>query len=105
MKLTKVYQGKDYNALMILTDGDSVVIDITGYTLTFVGRRHSATTNSITRLLVLSDPTNGVATLNLSVTDTDVDLGEYSFQIVGTDDAGEAHVFDTGHFTLQESYA
>ena len=105
MKLNSVYATKDYNALITITDSEDVVIDITGYTLTFVARKDSQATNSIVSSLSLTDPTNGKAKIGLSPTDTDVELGKYSFQLLGTDDLGEALVFGTGTFVLLEAYA
>lgn len=66
-------------------DSDGVAIDITGATVFFTVKKRITDPDSeavISKTITsFTDPTNGLATLQLSNTDTDITPGKYVFDI------------------------
>lgn len=90
-----VYRGDDKVFDINVTDSEGEIVDITGYTVKFTVR---AEANDDTYLIhkttpsgsgiSLIDPTNGVARLSLSSTDTDLTPGKYVYDVEVTDTNG-----------------
>jgi len=103
--LNKMYKNKDYNAVFTFSDGKGNVLDLTDYDITFVARKISKSPNVIVSALDLATfPLEGKGLLKLDPADTDVDLGSYEFQLVGSDDQNEEHMFNSGTFMLKKSF-
>jgi len=103
--LNKMYHNKDYNAVFTFSDGKGNVLDLTSYSITFVARKISKSPNVIVSALDLATfPLEGKGLLKLNPEDTDVDLGSYEFQLIGSDDQSEEHMFDSGTFMLKKSF-
>ena len=88
MTLTNITlkRGDDFIATITLKV-DNTPVDITGYTFFFtVKKRNDNVVNDSTALIQKiitshTDPTNGITTLDLSNTDTDITPGEYFYDV------------------------
>jgi len=73
-------QSKAYD--LTFTTGDGTAQDITGATITFTVKRTLSDVDAVvTKTATITDATAGKATITLAPTDTDLDLGEYYYDI------------------------
>lgn len=95
----EVFRSDTFNrTVTIRTKSTGNPIDITGYEVRFTIRRQPQATNAntlgnsdaiISVLATLTDPTNGIATINIPKADMNIEVGEYLYDIQITDSAGD----------------
>ena len=100
--LGEFYRGKTMEIVFTFSDSSGNPLDITGWTLTFVAGPSPADSASVTALLTITDGPNGVAILK-RVPAASEQLGNWQYQITGTDGSGDAHVYLEGGFILERA--
>lgn len=100
--LIPVYRGETVSITETVTSQD-----ITGWSISFIVRAKGQPVTSLINKTVssgitLSDPTNGICTIALSSTDTDITEGRYDFSIARTDSGSEA-VLTIGDFEVKRN--
>lgn len=85
-------RGNDRTFNVTVKDSSSVAIDITGYTIFFMVKENTNQADSlakITKTAVLTDPTNGIATITIDAADTqDLIPKNYQYDIKIKDAGG-----------------
>lgn len=100
-----IYQGNDVDLPITVRDPAGVAQDITGFSATFIIARHVDDTPAVSKAtggggIALTDPANGVLTVSLSDTDTDL-RGDYYYQCDVQDGAGNDSTVSTGTITFE----
>ena len=88
--ITSFYKGRRV-VIPITYKVDSVAVDVTGYTFTFMMKKRLSFDDAdaiLTKDAALSDPTNGIVTLTLTEEETDIKPMEYYYDLMLTDDSG-----------------
>lgn len=95
----EIFQGDTKTYRITVTDG-SVAIDITGYTVYFSVKQNN--TGIIEKVVTsLADPENGIADIVLSSTDTDIEVGQYDYDIRLKDDSDNVYTLSKGILTIK----
>ena len=85
MAVLSLYRGDDHAYVLTFTNGSSVAIDITGYTVFFTVKTNKSDTdaNAIISKTVTTHttPTSGITTISLDNSDTDITVGDYYYDI------------------------
>jgi len=100
--LLPVYRGESVTITLTVSSQD-----ITGWAISFIARSKgqpvtSVVNKSVSSGISLSDPENGICTISLSSTDTDLEEGRYDFSIARTDSGSEA-VLTIGDFEVRRN--
>lgn len=102
------------NVLIPVFRGEAVTItetvssqNITGWAISFIARKKGEPTTSVINKSVssgitLSDPSNGICTISLSSSDTDIAEGRYDVSIARTDSGSET-VLTTGDLEIKRN--
>jgi len=84
-----VYKGDDHTWTLTFTDSAGDAIDITSSTVTLTVKTNKTdATAQIANNATLTDPTNGICTISVSNSDTNISAGEYFFDIRYTTSGG-----------------
>lgn len=89
----QVYRGDDKTFNLTFKDSDGNAIDITGDTIYFTVKKkeNDVDANALIQKTVTShsDPTNGITAIDLTDSDTDIDIGLWHFDIQRKVSSGE----------------
>jgi hypothetical protein len=98
---------------LYITDEDGAAIDITGYTFYFTVKTNSTDVDSDTpsldtsiikkNITTLPDATSGKVQIDLTIVDTDVDVGQYVFDIAyKNSDGTDQKTILKGNLTVEQ---
>jgi len=85
MSQLSIYRGDTKTYSLTFTDADNAAIDITGWTIFFTvkEKKSDADDDAVLKkdVTVHGDPTNGLSSIALSATDTDISPSRYYYDI------------------------
>lgn len=105
INLTDFFEDKDFNKTYQLTSDGTTPVDITSYSFIWVARLPEATTNAVSKAMSIVAAASGTVSVNLDSSNTDLTQGRtYVYQVQGTTDTSECHVYVEGEFEVKKTY-
>jgi|TARA_R110000824_G_scaffold155004_1_gene327219 hypothetical protein len=100
----KVYRGISYNKTFVAIDSSGAVVNITGFTPTAEVRAHGRSSPLVLNLspTLGTTPANGEIDIALLPADTDVEGGEYTWDLLLSDGTNKLRIAG-GTFTVEET--
>ena len=101
----EVFKAEDKILTLTFKDSAGDAIDITGYTIWFMVKKSRDDTDAeaiINKTVTShSDPTNGETTVDLTNSDTDIEVDNYFYGIKWLDTSSDTLVIDDGDFKVK----
>lgn len=103
----EIYRGDDHSFTINVTDSAGSAIDITGYTFYFTLKRDETDDLADSEALISktitthSDPTNGVTTISLSDSDTNIPPAVYFYDFQMKDSSGNIYTIVRSTLTIK----
>ncbi len=101
-----IYRGDSKTYNINFKDSDGVAIDITGYTIRFTVKENKTDAQGdaiiAKEITSHSDPTNGVTSVSLSTSDTDLTVKDYVYDFEMEDTSGNITTFLEGIFRIKQ---
>ncbi len=100
----KVYRGDDVTFVVTITDSAGDAVDITDGTLWFTVKKNKSDTDtdaSIQKEVTShTTPGSGITAITLSDSDTDLDAGQYFYDIQFVNSTGDVTTYGVGNFII-----
>lgn len=101
-----VFKKDDVLLTITFKDSAGTAIDITGYTVWFIVKKKREDTDDEALINKTqtshSDPTNGITTIDLTNSDTDIDAENLFYGIKWLDTSGDVLTIDDGDFKVKQ---
>jgi len=101
-----VYKGDDKTWTLNIKNSSGSAVDITGWTIFFTAKTNKTDTddNAIIKKEVSThtNPTQGISSLTLTNSDTNVTAKTYWYDIQAVDGSNNVHTFGVGQFEVKQ---
>lgn len=104
LKKIEIIQGDDTTIQATFTDGDGAIVDISGSIMKFTVKKDFGSPAVISKIVASglhTNPTGGISSVLLTHDDTDIDLGDYYWDIELTFSTGIINSVDYGKFVVK----